>query len=75
MALNVFSAHAGTITTTSDTFGSGANAFTIDFVTVGNPGNTYDAGPVGGPYGGVSYIYRMGSYEIPQDAITKATMG
>ena len=61
----------------ADSFGSGVNAFTIDFVTVGNPGNSDDAGAGGGsyssPYGGVSYTYRMGVYEISQDAITKAT--
>ena len=54
----------------SDTFGSGPNTFTIDFVTVGNPGNAND-GFWG--RGGVSYTYRMGVYEIPQEAITKAT--
>lgn len=63
--------------TTIDTFGSGANTFTIDFVDIGNPGNGDDAGAGGGsyssPFGGVSYAYRMGAYEISQDAITKAT--
>ena len=61
----------------ADTFGSGANAFTIDFVDIGNPGNTDDAGAGGGsyssPYGGVAYTYRMGVTEVPQDWITKAT--
>jgi hypothetical protein len=61
----------------ADSFGSGGNAFTIDFVTIGNPGNADDAGAGGGiyssPYGGVSYSYRMGTYEISQDAITKAS--
>ena len=61
----------------ADTFGSGANAFTIDFVNVGNAGNGKDLGAGGGiyssPLGGVTYSYRMGTYEIPQDAITKAT--
>jgi formylglycine-generating enzyme required for sulfatase activity len=61
----------------ADTFGSGGNAFTIDFVTVGNAGNADDAGAGGGvqdsPYGGVSYTYRMGVYEISQDQIDKAT--
>ncbi len=70
--LSVLSAHA-------DTFGTGPNAFTIDFVNIGNAGNADDAGAGGGiystPYGGVSYGYRMGTYEISQDAITKATAG
>jgi formylglycine-generating enzyme required for sulfatase activity len=60
----------------ADTFGSGANTFTIDFVNVGNPGNGNDAGAGGGsyssPYGGVAYSYRMGVTEVAQDWITKA---
>jgi formylglycine-generating enzyme len=68
----------------ADTFGSGLNTFTIDFVPIGNAGNANDAtGPSytadGGlyatAYGGVGYEYRMGTYEISQDAITKATAG
>ncbi len=61
----------------ADTFGSGANTFTIDFVNVGNAGNANDAGAGGGSYysdyGGVAYEYRIGKYEISQDMITKAT--
>ena len=60
----------------ADLFGSGANTFTIDFVNIGNAGNADDAGAGGGiyssPYGGVSYGYRMGTYEISQDQIDKA---
>ena len=62
----------------ADTFGTGANGFTLDFVPIGNAGNGNDAGAGGGsyfsPYGGVSYKYRMGTYEIPQSAIDKAAM-
>ncbi len=81
LALTLTSVHA-------DTFGSGANTFTIDFVNIGNAGNADDATGVsytadGGLYGsgtnfglgGVPYAYRMGTYEISQDAITKATAG
>ena len=64
-------------TARADSFGSGGDAFTIDFVNIGNAGNANDAGAGGGSYsssyGGVSYGYRMGTYEIAQDAITKAT--
>ena len=64
-------------TALADTFGTGANTFTIDFVNVGNAGNADDAGAGGGsystPYGGVAYDFRIGTYEISQDAITKAT--
>jgi formylglycine-generating enzyme len=63
----------------ADVFGSGANTLTLEFVTIGNAGNADDAGAGGGSYfssyGGVSYGYRMGTYEISQDAITKATAG
>ena len=61
----------------ADTFGSGADTFTIDFVNIGNLGNADDSGAGGGayfsPYGGVAYTYRMGVTEVPQDWITKAT--
>ena len=52
----------------ADNFGTIGNTFTIDFVNIGNPGNADYFG-----YGGVGYNYRMGTYEISQDAITKAT--
>lgn len=55
----------------ADTFGTGGNQFTIDFVGVGNAGNANDAGA--SPYGGVGYDYRISTYEISQDMITKAT--
>jgi formylglycine-generating enzyme required for sulfatase activity len=53
----------------SDTFGTGDNQFSIDFTTIGNPGNAADTTT----YGAVPYEYRMGKYEISQEAITKAT--
>ncbi|MEZ5329484.1 MAG: SUMF1/EgtB/PvdO family nonheme iron enzyme [Verrucomicrobiales bacterium] len=58
-----FSASATTVM-----FGTGASQFTMDFVDVGNPGNADD---VTG-YGGVSYAYQMGTYEVSRDMITKA---
>ena len=61
----------------ADTFGTTGNEFTIDFVGIGNAGNGDDLGAGGGlyssPYGGVGYDYRMGTYEISQDQIEKAT--
>jgi formylglycine-generating enzyme len=59
----------------ADTFGSGANTFTIDFVTVGNAGNADDTSTdLWYRFaGGVPYVFRMGVYEIPEEAITKAT--
>jgi len=77
LALGMMTASAQQIVTTTDTFGSGPNTFTIDFVTVGNPGNANDAGAGGGsyssPYGGVDYVYRMSTYAVSQNDITKAT--
>ena len=54
----------------ADTFGTGGNEFTIDFVNIGNAGNAADTTG----YGAVPYEYRVGTYEISQDAITKATL-
>jgi Sulfatase-modifying factor enzyme 1/PEP-CTERM motif len=56
----------------ADMFGSGANTFNIDFVHVGNPGNTADTTGVPNPAGKVDYTYRMGKYEISEDMIDKA---
>jgi formylglycine-generating enzyme required for sulfatase activity len=53
----------------ADTFGTSGNEFTIDFVNIGNAGNAADTTT----YGAVPYEYRVGTYEISQDAITKAT--
>jgi Sulfatase-modifying factor enzyme 1 len=56
----------------ADTFGSGANTFNIDFVTIGNPGNAADTTGNPNPAGKVDYFYRMGKYEISDDMIAKA---
>ncbi len=63
----------------ADVFGSGGDAFTLDFVTIGNAGNTDDLGAGGGsyssPYGGVAYSFWMQTTEVTQSQITKATAG
>jgi formylglycine-generating enzyme required for sulfatase activity len=53
----------------ADTFGFGANQFTIDFTTIGNPGNAADFTG----YGSVGYTYRIGTYAISQNQIDAAT--
>ena len=53
----------------AETFGTNGNEFTIDFVNIGNTGNAADTTT----YGAVPYEYRVGTYEITQNAITKAT--
>lgn len=58
------------VVTTTDTFGSGGNAFTMDFVTIGNAGNAADT--AGAHRGSVAYTYRMGSYEVSEAMISKA---
>ena len=53
----------------ADTFGTSGNEFVIDFVNIGNAGNTADTTT----YGAVPYEYRASIHEISQDDITKAT--
>jgi formylglycine-generating enzyme required for sulfatase activity len=55
-------------TTITDTFGTGANQFTIDFTTIGNPGNAADTTG----YGAVGYSYRIGTYDISQNQLQAA---
>lgn len=60
----------------ADTFGSGANTFDIEFVTIGNPGNPPDTTGTPNPAGAVPYEYRIGKYEIAQQMVRKAnTLG
>ena len=62
--------YAGTIT-----FGSGANQFNMEFVTIGNPNNAADtdpsARPVSTTLGRVGYTYDIGKFEVSRDMITK----
>jgi formylglycine-generating enzyme required for sulfatase activity len=55
-----------------ETFGSGANAFTMDFVTIGNPNNVADTTGNPNPVGSVAYTYNLGKYEVSRDMINKA---
>lgn len=60
----------------ADTFGSGANTFSIDFVTIGNPGNVDDVTGDPNPAGSVANIFRIGKYEISEQMVDKAnTLG
>jgi hypothetical protein len=63
---------ATSTTAQADTFGSGANTFDIEFVTIGNPGNPADFTGDPAPAGSVSYNYRIGKYEISEQMIDKA---
>jgi len=64
------SVNAQTITT--QTFGSGANQFSIEFVTIGNPNNVADTTGSPNPAGSVAYTYNIGKYEVSRDMIDKA---
>ncbi len=55
-----------------DSFGSGANAFTMNFVSIGNPNNLADTAGAPDKFGAVAYSYRMGTYEVSEDMINKA---
>jgi formylglycine-generating enzyme len=56
----------------ADAFGSGIDSFSIDFVTIGRPGNLPDTTGVPNPAGSVPYAYRIGKYEISEQMIDKA---
>lgn len=56
----------------ADSFGAGANAFDIEFVTIGDPGNPADTTGDPNPAGSVAYSYRIGKYEISEQMIDKA---
>ena len=63
----------------AETFGTGANQFSIDFVDIGNAGNVgetqdYLAGGVL-TFGAVDYNYRIGKYEVTIDQFAKARLG
>ncbi len=56
----------------TDAFGSGANAFGIEFATIGNPGNADDTTGNPNPVGSVAETYRIAKFEISEDMINKA---
>ncbi|MFV0414868.1 MAG: SUMF1/EgtB/PvdO family nonheme iron enzyme [Chthoniobacterales bacterium] len=71
MAVAAFGLALGSMaldTAKADTFGTGTNAFTMDFVEVGNPGNANDSTG----YGAVANTFRIGTFEVSRDMITKA---
>ena len=53
------------------TFGEGDNAFLVEFVPIGNPGNSPDPG-TRVVVGAVDYTYAISKYEVSQSMIKKA---
>ena len=58
--------------TVIENFGSGDNAFTMEFVTIGNPNNADDTTGSPNPAGSVAYTYNLGKYEVSRGQIDKA---
>ncbi len=52
-------------------FGSGANQFNMEFVTIGNPNNAADTTGNPNSAGAVGYEYGIGKFEVSEDMITK----
>lgn len=54
-------------------FGSGANEFTMEIVTIGDPGNDADANQHARPLnaGRVTYTFDIGKFEVSREMITK----
>jgi formylglycine-generating enzyme len=69
LALGYQTASAQLVT---ESFGTGANAFTMDFVTIGNPNNVADTTGAPNPAGSVAYTYNLGKYEVSRKQIDKA---
>lgn len=64
-----------TTSTLADSFGTGTDIFTMDFVVVGDPGNAPEVPPsasTGLLVGGVNYEYRIGKYEVSREQVIKA---
>jgi formylglycine-generating enzyme required for sulfatase activity len=53
------------------TFGTGANQFQMEFVTIGNPGNAADTTGAPNPAGAVGYEYGIGKFEVSEEMIDK----
>lgn len=65
-------------TAQADSFGSNANSFVLEFVSIGHPGNPDDTVmDIGDPsayagIGSIDYTFNISKYEISRDIVTKA---
>ena len=69
LALSYQTASAQLVT---ESFGSGANAFSMDFVTIGSPGNAGNNTSFYSDVGRVNYVYNIGKHEVSREILTKA---
>jgi len=72
--LTIFAAASVNSQIITQTFGSGANQFSIDFVTIGNTGNIADTTGSPNPAGSVNYTYQIGKYEVSRDIVNKGNI-
>jgi sulfatase modifying factor 1 len=71
VALGAFSSGVGPLQAGVVSFGTGANQFNMEFVTIGNPGNAADTTGTPNPAGAVGYTYGIGKFEVSEDMINK----
>jgi formylglycine-generating enzyme required for sulfatase activity len=79
--LSVLSVAAGALATVASmaapsfaavvSFGSGANQFNMEFVTIGNAGNAADTTGSPSSAGAVGYEYGLGKFEVSEEMIEK----
>lgn len=69
-----FGAATGQVDATVN-FGSGADGFSIDFVTIGRTGNPADTSGEPESAGRVNYAYAIAKFEISRDMVVKANDG
>ena len=75
LSLLAVSYQSASATSLLETFGSGDNAFSMEFVTIGSPGNAADTTGSPNSAGSVAYTYNLGIYEVSRVQITKANLG
>jgi hypothetical protein len=66
LAIQAVTVHAAVVS-----FGTGTNKFSMEFVTIGNPGNAADTTGFPNPGGSVDYVYSIGKFEVSEDMIDK----
>jgi sulfatase modifying factor 1 len=66
LAIQAVTVHAAVVS-----FGTGTNKFSMEFVSIGNPGNAADTTGFPNPGGSVDYVYSIGKFEVSVDMLNK----